>query len=342
MRNALPGLARFLGLVLLAGASAASFATEREILGGHEGWLDRMGAGIRELGMGNTGTANEEAMPAAYWNPAVIPFNRMTAVGIGADMRSLDRNGGFAGIQGRVASNLGMGVAMVNRGDYNVQAYDRDEKSLGTARPQSIGSFVGVGLKTSRTNAFGAAVQWYHSNLDIGGGIGDVNVIGIVNLGWYRRWSERLRTAVAIRNLGLNADLSARFDQTTETGEDAGGFDHNSTDFLPKTLVGAVFYADTLWNRRWDLALEVMDFQLKDRFYVVDADFHHVDFRLGVDCHVTEAIHVRGGYDRGNLSLGFGYALPWGRRNLALDYAVVMERGFLTLNPFALGLRYYL
>ena len=342
MRAARLRLSRTLGLLLLAGASAAAFATEREILGGHEGWLDRMGAGIRELGMGNTGTANEDAMPAAYWNPAVIPFNRMTAIGVGADMRSLDRNGGYAGIQGRVASNLGMGIGLVNRGDYNVQAYDRDEKPLGTARPQSIGSFVGLGLKTSRTNAFGAAVQWYNSDMDIGGGAGNVNVIGIVNLGWYKRWGERLRTAVAVRNLGLNADLSARFDQTTETGEDAGGFDHTSTDFLPKTLVGAVFYADTLWNRKWDLALEMMDFQLKDRLYVVDANFHHVGFRAGVDCHVSEAINVRGGYDRGNLSLGFGYALPWGRRKLALDYAVVMERGFLTLNPFALGLRYYL
>jgi hypothetical protein len=301
-----------------------------------------MGGGIRELGMGNTGTASEDAMPAAYWNPAVLPFNRQTAVGVGADMRSLDRNGGFAGIQGRVASNLGMGIGLLNRGDYDVQAYDRDEKPLGTARPQSIGSFVGMGLKTSRTNAFGAALQWYSSNMDIGDGTGNVNVIGIVNLGWYKRWSDRLKTAVVVRNLGINGDLSANFDQTTLTGEDVGGFDHSSTDFFPKTLVGAVFYTAPAWNRKWDLALEVMDYQLKDRLYVADANFHHQAFRAGVDCHFTEEINLRGGFDRGNLSLGFGYALPWGRRKLAMDYAVVMERGFLTLNPFALGLRYYL
>src|SRR5688572_4060206 len=94
-------LSMFAAAAILAFAGTAQ-ATEEEILGGHEGWLDRMGGGIRELGMGNAGTADEEAMPAAYWNPALLPFNRKTVVGMGADMRSLNRNGGFAGVQGRV------------------------------------------------------------------------------------------------------------------------------------------------------------------------------------------------------------------------------------------------
>src|SRR4051812_17615814 len=92
--------------ILLSAAAMPSSATEEEVLGGHEGWLDRMGGGIRELGMGNTGTASEEAMPAAFWNPAILPFNKKTAVGVGADIRTLSRNGGYAGIQGRVAANM--------------------------------------------------------------------------------------------------------------------------------------------------------------------------------------------------------------------------------------------
>jgi hypothetical protein len=43
--------------------------------------------------------------------------------------------------------------------------------------------------------------------------------------------------------------------------------------------------------------------------------------------------------DQGNLTAGFGYALPWGRRRLIFDYAFVAERGLLTLNPFAAGFR---
>lgn len=327
---------------LLAAAVSRAQGTGEEVLGGHEGWLDRMGGGIRELAMGNTGTASEEAMPASYWNPAILPFNRSTVVGVGADVRSLDRNGGFAGVQGRVASNLGMGIGLLNRGDYDVTAYDEDETRLDVVRPQSIGSYVGLGLKTSRNNALGAALQWYTSETGIGDGIGNVNVIGIVNLGWYRRWSERLRTAVVARNLGINADLSANFDQTTLTGEGLGDFDHTSTDFFPKTLVAAVYYTRRAWNRDWDVALEVMDFQLKDRLYVVDANFHHQAVRAGLECGFSESIDLRGGFDRGNLSLGFGYALPWGRRRLAFDYALVLERGWLTVNPFAVGLRFQL
>jgi hypothetical protein len=329
-------------LGLLSGAFASASATDEEILGGHEGWLDRMGGGIRELGMGNTGTASEEAMPAAFWNPATLPFNRVTAVGLGADIRTLSRNGGFAGIQGRVASNMGAGIGVLNRGDYDVPAYSRDEEPLGTARPQAIGSYLGLGVKTSRSNSFGAAVQWYSFNLDLGGGTGDVNVIGIFNLGWFKHWSNDLKTGVTIRNLGINKDLSADFDQTTLTGEDAQGFERTASDFMPKTLVAAVFYTSHAWGKTVDLAAEAIDYQLKRDIYASDANFHVQALRLGADWHLTDQMNVRAGMDQGNLTAGFGYAMPWGKRRLIFDYAVVAERGLLTINPFAAGFRFTL
>ncbi len=322
----------------LALASAAG-ATSPEILGGHEGWLDRMGGGIRELGMGNTGTASEEAMPAAFWNPAILPFNRQTAVGVGADVRSLQRNGGYAGVQGRVAANMGFGVGLLNRGDWNVPAYDADEKPLGTARPQALGSYLGLGVKSSRSNSFGAAVQWYSYDLDLGGGTGNVNVIGIFNLGWYKRWGNDLKTAVVVRNLGLNADLSADFDQTTLTNEDAQGFERTASDFMPKTLVAAVFYTSHAFGKTLDLSAEALDYQLKRELYSSDANFHTQALRLGADWHVTDQLNARAGMDQGNVSAGFGFAFPWGRRKLIFDYAIVAERGFLTINPFAVGFR---
>lgn len=330
---------RVTSLLALLLAAGAARATSPEILGGHEGWLDRMGGGIRELGMGNTGTANEEAMPGAFWNPAVLPFNRQLTAGVGADMRSLQRNGGFAGLQGRAAANLGFGIGLLNRGDYDVKAYDADEKPIGTARPQAIGSYLGLGVKTSRTNAFGAAVQWYSYDLDLGDGTGNVNVIGIFNLGWYKRWSDDLKTAVVARNLGLNSGLSADFDQTTLTNEDTQGFQRTATDFIPKTLVAAVFYTSHAFGKTVDLAAEALDYQLKPSLYSLDAQFHVQALRLGGDWHVSDRINARLGMDQGNLTAGFGYALPWGRRKLLFDYAFVVERGYLTLNPFAVGFR---
>jgi hypothetical protein len=332
--------AGFLFVFVSIFAATAARATSPEILGGHEGWLDRMGGGIRELGMGNTGTASEEAMPAAYWNPAILPFNREMTAGVGADMRSLQRNGGYAGLQGRVAANLGFGIGLLNRGDYDVPAYDADEKPIGTARPQAIGSYLGLGIKTSRNNSFGAAVQWYSFDPDLGGGTGNVNVIGIFNLGWYKRWGSDLKTAVVIRNLGINSELNADFDQTTLGNDEASqGFERTATDFIPKTLVAAVFYTSHAFGKTVDLAAEALDYQLKPDLYASDAQFHAQALRLGADWHVTERINARLGMDQGNLSAGFGYALPWGRRRLIFDYAFVAERGFLTLNPFAAGFR---
>ncbi len=325
--------------VFCAGAWTAQ-ATEREVLGGHEGWLDRMGGGIRELGMGNTGTASEESNPAAYWNPAVLPFNRQTTVGLGADIRSLDRNGGFASIQGRVAGNMGMGLGLLNRGDFNVQAYSADEKPIGVARPQAIESYLGIGLKTSRSNSFGVSVQGYSSNMDLDGSTGNVNIIGIFNLGWYKRWGNALKTGVVVRNLGISKRLSAEFDQTTLVAEDASGFDHTSKDFFPKTLVGAVFYTTKAGSKTVDMAFELMDFQMKNEIYSSDANFHTQDFRLGFDVHWTESMNLRAGVDRGNLSFGFGYDLPWGKRQIKFDYALLIEKGYLTVNPYAVGLRY--
>ncbi len=331
-----------LAIGLLLSVSRPASATEEEVLGGHEGWLDRMGGGIHELGMGNTGTASEEAMPAAFWNPAILPFNRVTMVGVGADMRTLSRNGGYAGMQGRVAANMGAGLGVLNRGDFNVVAYDRDEKPIGTARPQAIGSYLGMGVKTSRSNSFGAAVQWYSYNLDLGGGTGNVNVIGIFNLGWYKRWSNDLKTGVVVRNLGINKDLSADFDQTTLTSEDAQGFERTASDFMPKTLVAAVFYTSHAWGKTVDLAAEAIDYQLKRDIYVMDANFQTQALRLGANWRVSDQMDVRAGMDQGNITAGFGYGLMWGKHRLLFDYAVVAERGFLTINPFAVGFRFAL
>ncbi|MDB5048888.1 MAG: hypothetical protein JWO30_1959 [Fibrobacteres bacterium] len=332
-----------LGGLLCGGIAAAHAAgTAPEVLGGHEGWLDRMGGGIRELGMGNTGTASEEAMPAAFWNPAILPFNRQVTVGVGADIRTLSRNGGFAGVQGRVAANMGLGVGILNRGDFNVPAYDADEKSLGTAQPQAIGSYLGMGVKISRSNSFGAAVQWYSYNLDLGGGTGNVNVIGVFNLGWYKRWSNSLKTGVVVRNLGINKDLSADFDQTTLSSEDAQGFERTASDFMPKTLVAAVFYTVKAWNKTFDLSAEGIDYQLKRDLFVTDANFHAQAVRLGADWHLNDQMNVRAGVDQGNISAGLGYSLPWGAHKLLFDYAIVAERGLLTINPFAVGFRFTL
>jgi hypothetical protein len=52
--------------LLLAGNAFAGVVDKKAALGGFDGFVERMGAGTRELGRGNTGTADTSAMPGAY------------------------------------------------------------------------------------------------------------------------------------------------------------------------------------------------------------------------------------------------------------------------------------
>lgn len=332
------GAMRFALAVALAGAS---FAHAGEILGGYEGWLDRMGAGVRELGRGNTGTALQDAAPASYWNPAILPFFRRTTAAAGAEVRSLDRNGGYLSLQGPVANNLGLGLSIVNRGDLELRAYDRNEGYMGSARPQAFATWLGAGVRTSRRNAFGASLQLYASTLDIDGGVGDVDYVGGLNLGWYRRVSDSLSVAVVVRNLGFNGRLSSEFDQTVSGQDLTAGFDvSTSRDFFPKTLVVAGEWRIRLLDRPLTLAGEVMDYQLSRDLVSLDPGKHALAARMGGEWEVAERTHLRLGLDRLNPTFGLGYAYRWSRaRVIQFDYALVLERGATTFNPYAAGIK---
>ena len=312
-------------------------------LASYSGVLDRMGAGIAELGMGNTGTARLKATPAAYWNPALLAFTRYTTLSAGEDIRSLNRNGGYANIQGRVAPRLGLGLGAVNRGDYKVDVLDKDENFLGTARPQDIAIYLGAGFKLSRKGGIGLATQWYQANRDIGSSIGDINLIGILNVGWFYTWTRKLHTAVVLRNLGLNKDLSANYDFNSLPGDDPEALTPIGEDFFPKTFVAAVRYQFEVYKRPLDVYGEFLDFQLEDIFFDIDGDHHAMGFRLGADYQWHENLNFRTGYDRGNLSVGLGYRWRvYRKRYLEIDYALLIERKTFGFNPFGLGLKYRL
>jgi hypothetical protein len=324
----------------LLGYVPQASATSPEVLGAHEGWLDRMGAGIRELGRGNTGTLIEESSAASYWNPALIGLPKRTQIAAGADARTADRIGGFASVQGRASGQLGLGLSVVHRGDFDIVAYDADEREIGTAKPQAIASYLGLGLRTSRSQGFGVSVGWYSQYLDVGDGIGDVNVIGFFNLGWYRRMGEHIRVGAVVRNLGLDPELNAGFDQITLGEETVGGFERTSQDFWPKTLVVAGAWLDTLMGRPYEIAVEVMDYQLKPSLYALDANFHAQRLRWGGEWEAWPDLRVRTGMDGMNISAGFGYDLRWRKRPLRFDYALTIERNVWSVNPMAVSIRY--
>jgi hypothetical protein len=298
-----------------------------------------MGAGVAELGRGNAATATEQSSLPAYWNPATLPFLRRSEASLGADVRALQRNGGYASYQGRLTGNLGAGFAVVNRGDYDLPAYDADENKLGTARPQFFGYYLGFGLKTSRQNSLGLSLHGYTSALDIDGVTGDVNVIGLVNLAWYHRLSDALSVGLSLRNLGLNSDLNAEFDQITLGDETEFGFERTTSDFLPKTLIVGAEYRFIWKGRAFTVAAEAMDYQLQPDLFALDFEQHAQAGRIGGEWEAAKGVVLRAGLDRLNPTLGFGYTYLLKKRPLRFDYAVTLERGWTTFNPYAVGLR---
>lgn len=330
-------------VLILGLLSVSSFAAESEVLGGHEGWLDRMGAGVRELGQGNTGTDRVDGALAAFWNPALLPFPKKPQLALGGEIRSLDRNGGYVSFQERLTGNLGVGITIVNRGDLKIPILDGNEDTISgllTAAPQAFASYLSVGLRTSRGNAFGATVQWYTSNMEVAN-YGDITFVGGFNLGWYRRLGDSLSVSVVVRNLGINERLSAEFDQNAFGGDDASAYGSalSAPDFFPKTLVVAGEWRKSLLNRAWTFSAEVMDYQLKNVLFTPNPAFHSQAARVGAECEVAEAVQLRAGLDRLNPTIGFGYTFKWNRRPIQFDYALTMERGFLTFNPYAIGLK---
>ncbi|MFC1585348.1 hypothetical protein ACFL5V_07365 [Fibrobacterota bacterium] len=328
--------------IFLAAVWSVSAVGHELTLGGHAGVLDRMGAGVAELGTGNTGTGREDAVPAAYWNPALLAFSRYTAAAFGADIRSLSRNGGMICLQGRIAPNMGAGLGIINRGDFDFPVYDMNENYLGVARPQDIGFYLGVGVKTSRRNSFGSALQWYHSNKDIGGAA-DINSIGIINVGWYRSWSTKFKTAAVLRNLGFNSSFSANYEFKAGQAQTEFAMDETGKDFFPKTLIAAGMYTFNIMKKDLDVFVEFLNFQLVDRIFDIDRDHHAVDMRMGTEFKLIDDTSFRAGYDRGNVCFGLGYHLKIRKKKkLQFDYALILERFGTTLNPFAIGLRYEL
>jgi len=324
-------------LIAFFGFSLAPlFAHKGPALGGLGGQADRLGLGISELGGGNTGSARLDVTAATFWNPAVLPFFSRLQISLGEDLRFLNRNGAYASIEGRIAPNLAAGLVIHNRGDFDVPVYDANEVKLGTARPQEIHVLLGVGVKTSRFNSLGLSVGGYSRSMDLGGE-GDAQNTGILNLGWYRQWPKQIQTALTIRNLGFNKKMSASYTSQSSSGLD--GFSGTQSDYFPKTFVAAFTWPLMLSKKELILRLEALDYLLVEEVWDNDGDHHAQGFRLGVDYSFLPELIFRGGYDQGNFSLGSSYVISIGKKKWIVDYALLFERGWVFVNPFALGLR---
>ena len=117
-----------LAVCSLVDFSMAGPFTKKSELGGFDGFVERMGAGVRELGRGNTGSADTASMPGAFWNPALLGFRENLGYTLNIEKRDLDRLGGAFGIEGKIGKRMGVGFAMLYRGDRDFKVIDDDDE----------------------------------------------------------------------------------------------------------------------------------------------------------------------------------------------------------------------
>ena len=334
--------------LLLASSAFAGGVDKKAALGGFDGFVDRMGAGTRELGRGNTGSADTASMPAAYWNPAILGFRENFNYTLNAERRDLDRMGGSLGLETPVGKRMGVGFAMLYRGDLAFDVIDEDDQTLGTASPFFSMLYLGFAYRATRQDAFGLSLSMSYDNMDVAEYYDNVELVDgytspvTINLSWLRQWNRKWSSSVVIRNISFSKNLSARWSKNTSTDNSVV----STEGVRPKVLQVGLGYRSNVMGKPVYAWMEAIDYQVADTLLVFDPQLHVWTGRVGFECAVIPDGTVRIGMDDLDAMLGLGYKfrIRIGKKKYLFDvnYALTYESRADLWNPLSFGLRGYI
>ena len=334
-----------LGISLLVSSAFAGVVDKKAALGGYDGFVERMGAGTRELGRGNTGSADTSAMPGAYWNPAILGFRQNFNYTLNAERRSLDRTGGSLGIETPVGNRMGIGFAMLYRGDIDFEVIDEDDQTLGSAAPFFSMMYLGFSFRATRRDAFGISLALGYANMDIAEYYEDMEITDSftspvsLNFGWLRQWNEKWSSSVVIRNISFGHNLSARWTKSPSSDNRIP----STEGVRPKVLQVGLGYRSKVMGKPVAAWMEAIDYQVADTLLVFDPQHHVWTGRVGFECEIIPDGTVRVGMDGLDAMLGFGYKfnVRIGKKRYLFDvnYALTYESSAGLFNPLSIGVR---
>ena len=313
-------------------------AEKQASLGSMDAVAERMGAGSRELAKGNATAADTSTFSVAYWNPGMLAFKRDLAIAIHAENRSLDRTGGSFGIEGATGNRMGVGMAILFRGDTDFLLIDEDDNDHGTATPFFMLGYAGLGYRLSKADGIGISLSIAYDRLGLGSEWGVVNEHQSplsFDLGWFRYWNAKWQSGLQIRNLGLNSKLSASWRRNPSNDNSLP-----SSDALrPKTFETAVTHRNLLLGKPVSVSLSLLSYQVADTLFVFDPDWHIFKSKFGFEWRAIANGDLRFGIDGKNPSIGWGYGFNIANKILWIDYAFIYEWEADLLNPLSLTLR---
>lgn len=337
---------KFLFVALSLAITAQANVIERKAtLGSFDGFVERMGAGTREMGRGNTGTADTASMPGAYWNPAILGFRENLNYTLNADKRDLDRMGGNLGLEGKVGKRMGIGFAMLYRGDLDFDVINDDDETIGTATPLFTMMYLGFSYRATRRDALGFSLSMSYDNLDISEHMEGYEIVDdyrspvTINLGWLRQWNANWSTSVVIRNLSFSKNLSAKWSRNTSSDNSLP----STEGVRPKVLQIGIGYRSHIMGKPVSAWMEAIDYQVADTLLAFDPQLHVWTGRVGFECEILEGGTIRLGMDDLNYTVGLGYKfnVRIGKKKYLFDvnYALLYETDAGLWNPLSFGLR---
>ncbi|SIN82549.1 hypothetical protein [Fibrobacter sp. UWB11] len=335
-----------LAVCSLASSAFAGPFTKKSELGGFDGFVERMGAGVREMGRGNTGSADTASMPGAYWNPALLGFRENLGFTINFEKRDLDRLGGSLGVEGKVGKRMGVGFAMLYRGDTDFKVIDNDDQTLGEAEPFFTMFYLGFAFRATRQDAFGLSLSMSYDNLDIAefyDGVEESFRSPVtINLSWFRQWNRKWSSSVVIRNLSFSKNLSAKWTKNPSKDNSLA----STEGVRPKVLQIGLGYRSQIMGKPVYAWMEAIDYQVADTLLAFDPQLHVWTGRVGFECEIIPNATLRVGMDDLDWMFGAGYKfdIHIGRKKypIEVNYAFLYETRAGIWTPFTLGLRGYL
>ena len=210
---------------------------------------------------------------------------------------------------------MGVGFAMLYRGDTDFKVIDDDDQTMGSAEPFFSMFYLGFAFRATRRDAFGLSFSMSYDNLDIAQyyeGIEESFRSPVtINLSWFRQWNDKWSSSVVIRNLSFSENLSAKWSKNPSKDNSLA----STEGVRPKVLQIGLGYRSNIMGKPVYAWLEALDYQVADTLLAFDPQLHVWTGRVGFECEV----------------------IPNGTLRLGMD-----DLDWMIGTPFNLGLRGYI
>jgi len=272
--------------------------------GGYAGSFQQLGLGARALGMGGAFVAVADDATAGFRNPAGLIQIQMRTFGASYRKMTLDRRLGYITYCQPIREEATISIGWTNVGVSDVKG--RNENGEITEEIKNYENAVELffGRKILNELSVGLRIGYVQYNL------ANISAYGVgFGFSTFGKPIEKLRLGAAVENLGMryswtSGDYWKKFDLLGSS----------SKDEFPINLRAGVSYL--LLEDRMLLSTEVEKNEKQTE-----------RIHFGLEGWILESLAVRGGYDRGSLTLGMGLRQKMGGSTiLGFDYAYVGSR----------------